>query len=98
MSMERLFYKKKTAILAIALAVVLVFLVCLLLVTLPQLTSLKALKNNLKQRLKDVENDAEAKNELLEYQKTNQYVIEWAEKMGYFKNDEDITNWLQSSK
>lgn len=94
--MERLFYKKKFAVMTIALMVVLVFLLCVLLGFLVQYTNLISVDARLREMIKAAENDEKKKQELIEYRKTNEYVIEWAERMGYLK--EDVTVWLDENK
>lgn len=85
--MESLFYKKKTAILVIAALVVLVFLLCMLLITLTQLTSLKQASARLEEMVANAKEDEAAKQELIEYRKTDKYVIDWAIKMNYIPDD-----------
>ncbi|MCM1289719.1 MAG: hypothetical protein NC132_04335 [Corallococcus sp.] len=94
--MERLFYKKKFAVMTVALAIVLVFLLCVLLGFLVQYTNLIAVDGQLRELIKAAEADEQKMQELLEYRKTNEYVIEWAEKMGYLKKD--VTVWLENNK
>ncbi len=94
--MERLFYKKKFAVMTIALIIVLVFLLCVLLGFLVQLTNLKAVDARLREMIAAAEADEKKKQELIEYRKSNEYVIEWAERMGYLK--EDVTVWLDENK
>lgn len=94
--MERLFYKKKFAVMTIALIVVLVFLLCVLLGFLVQLTSLKSVTAQLLELNEAAKEDETKKKELIEYRKSNKYVIEWAERMGYLK--EDVTVWVDEDK
>ncbi len=94
--MERLFYKKKFAVMTIALTVVLVFLLCVLLGFLVQYTNIIAVNNRMSELIEAAKADEKKKEELLEYRKTNEYVIEWAEKMGYLKDD--VVKWLEDNK
>ena len=89
--MGRLFYKRKYAVATIALTVVLVFLFLVLLGFLVQLTTLRTVENHLRELIKAAETDEAKKQELLEYRKSNEYVHEWAKKMGWLK---DETLWL----
>lgn len=91
--MERLFYKKNLAILMIAALMVLVFLLCMLLITLTQLTSLKQKAERLTELVNAAEQDEAAKQELLEYRKTDKYVIEWAIKMNLIPDD--VINYIK---
>ncbi len=92
--MESLFYKKRTAILVIAALVILVFLLCMLLVTLTQLTSLKQASARLEEMVEDAKKDEAAKQELIEYRKTDKYVVDWAIKMGYIPDD--VINYIKT--
>ncbi len=92
--MERLFYRKKIAILVIAAVMVLVFLFCMLLVTLTQLTSLNATKENLERMVASAQQDEQAKRELIEYRKTEKYVIDWAISMHYIPDS--VVNYIHN--
>ena len=88
--MERLFYKRKYAVMTIALTIVLVLLLCILLATLVQFATLRAVENHLRELIKAAETDERAKQELLEYRKSNEYIHEWAKKMNWLKSDETL--------
>ena len=85
--MERLFYKKSTAILIVAMAIVLVFLLCMLLVTLTQYSSCLALQNNLEKMIEQAKTDEAAKQQLIEYKNSDEFVKEWAIKKGFLPKD-----------
>ncbi len=93
--MEKLFYKKKTAILMIAAIIVLVFLLCMLLITLTQLTSLNQKVEKLELLVKQAEEDQAAKEELIQYRQTDKYVIDWAIKMNLIPDD--VINYIQNN-
>ena len=90
--MGGLFYKKGGAILTVAAAVVIILLLCILLTFLTQYSSLKQKAEELTDLLKRAETDEAAKQELLEYRKTDKYVIEWAVRMGLIP--EDVVNYV----
>ncbi len=89
----RLFYKKGTSILIVAAIIVLIFLFCMLLITLTQLTSLKQKSERLQAMVEAAKNDEQSKQELLEYRKTDKYVIEWAERMNMIPDD--VINYIK---
>ncbi len=89
----RLFYKKSTSILIVAAIIVLIFLFCMLLITLTQLTSLKQKSERLQAMVEAAQNDEQSKQELLEYRKTDKYVIEWAERMNMIPDD--VINYIK---
>lgn len=92
--MERLFYKKSTAILAIAMAIVLVFLLCMLLITLTQYSNCKALEERLVNLIEQAKTDEAAKQALLDYKNSDEYVQEWAIKKGFLPPD--VVNYVES--
>ena len=85
--MERLFYNKSTAIMVVAMAIVLVFLLCMLLVTLTQYSSCVALQNNLEKMIEQAKTDEAAKQQLIEYKNSDEFVKEWAIKKGFLPKD-----------
>lgn len=91
--MERLFYKKRTSIMIVAATVVLIFLLCILMTFLAQLPNLNASIETLTKMVEDARKDEDAKQKLLEYRETNQYVIEWAIKMNMIPDD--VINYIQ---
>ena len=92
--MESLFYKKRNAILTIAAIVVLVLLLCILVAYLTQLPSLTNTKDKLIQLYNAALNDEDAKQELLEYRKTDKYVIDWAISMNLIPDD--VVNYIKN--
>lgn len=92
--MERLFYKKPMAILAIAMTVVLIFLLCMLLITLTQYSSCKALKERLTSLVEQAQTDEAAKQALIDYKNSDEYVKEWAIKKGFLPPD--VVNYVES--
>lgn len=91
--MERIFYKKWTAIVFVAAILVLVLLVCMLLVTLTQMSSLDQRAEELQILINEAREQERLTQELLDYMNENEYVKEWAEKHDRVKQ-EDIT-WLE---
>lgn len=94
--MERIFYNKKAAIAFIAAIVVLVLLLCMLLATLTQMASLNQRVEKLNDLIVAAKNDETKKAELLEYMKTDNYVIEWAKQHGRISKD-DIS-WIEDAQ
>ncbi len=89
-----LFYKKKTAILTVAAIVVVVFLLCILLAFLTQLPSLNATKEKLTTMVRQAQQDEASKQALLEYRKTDKYVIDWAISMHLIPDD--VVNYIKN--
>lgn len=83
----RLFYKKSTSILIVAATIVLIFLLCMLLITLTQLTSLKQTAEKINALYETAQKEEADKQELLAYYQTDKYVIDWAVKMGLIPDD-----------
>lgn len=86
----KIFYKKSTAIVFIAAMLVLVLLICMLLVSLTQMASVRQQAKNLRQM---VENGEATKTQLqddLEKKKTIEYIEEWAAKNNYVKQEDII--------
>ena len=92
--MASLFYKKRNAILTIAAIVVLELLLSILLAYLTQLPSLTNTKDKLIQLYNAALNDEDAKQELLEYRKTDKYVIDWAISMNLIPDD--VVNYIKN--
>lgn len=65
----------------------------MLLITLTQLTSLKQKSERLQAMVEAAQNDEQSKQELLEYRKTDKYVIEWAERMNMIPDD--VINYIK---
>ena len=85
--MGRLFYKRKYAVATIALTLVIVFLFLVLLGFLVQLTTLRTVESRLRELIAAAETDEQKKIELREYRKSNEYIHEWATKMGWLKDE-----------
>lgn len=77
----------------VAATVVLIFLLCILMTFLAQNSNLKATAENLKAMVEDAKRDEDAIQKLLEYRKTNAYVIEWAIKKGMIPDT--VINYIQ---
>lgn len=91
----RLFYKKSTSVLIVAAIIVLIFLICMLLVTLTQLASLNEKVERINALYEQAQSDESAKQELLAYRETDKYVIDWAVKMGLIP--EGVINFIGGS-
>lgn len=91
--MERVFYKKSTAIMFIAAILVVVLLLCALLTTLVQMSALKERAEKLNALIAEARAQGEMTKELLEYLQTDDYVRKWAEANGRL-NEKDI-QWLE---
>ena len=72
---------------------VLLLLVCMLLTTLTQMASMNNRKEHLQAMVAESLEKEKATEELIEYYKTNAYVIEWAERMGWIKSDDLL--WIK---
>ena len=90
--MSRIFYRKSTSIAFVAAMLILVLLVCMLLVTLMQMSSLKQRAEKLNEMIAAARQDEQKLQELIDYLKTDDYVREWAENHNRINSD-DIT-WL----
>ena len=91
--MERIFYKKSTAILFIAAILVVVLLLCALLTTLVQLSAVKERIARFEELLAEAGDTIEERQRMLEYLQTDDYVRKWAEANGRL-NEKDI-QWLE---
>ena len=91
--MERVFYKKSTAILFIASILVVVLLLCALLTTLVQLSAVKERIARFEELLAEAGDTIEERQRMLEYLQTDDYVRKWAEANGRL-NEKDI-QWLE---
>ncbi len=94
--MEVLFHKKSTAILTIAAILLVVLLVCALLITLSQMTSMTTRSQKLQTLLANAQKSNEDKQALLDFIKTDEYIVRWAEERGLIK-DTDIS-YIESIK
>lgn len=90
--MERLFYKKSTSIMIVALAVVLILLLCMLLVALTQYASISESLEQLNQMIDAKNNYKLTLQEWEEYKNSNAYVVEWAIENGLV--DENDINYV----
>lgn len=94
--MEQLFHKKSTAILTTAAILLVVLLLCALLITLSQMTSMKARAETLQKLLNNAKQNNDEKQALLDFIKTDEYVVRWAEGQGLIRQD-DVT-YIESVK
>lgn len=92
--MERLFYRKSTAILIVALAMVLIFLLCMLLTMLTQFSSIRAQRESLVAMVQQAQTDEAARQQLLDYKNSDDYIREWAILKGYLP--EDVVHYVES--
>ena len=93
--MERIFYKKSTAILFVSAVLVVVILACMLLVTLTQMSAVKERIAKFEQLLEEAGQTIEERQEMLEYLQTDEYVRKWAE--AHNKISQDDISWLESN-
>ncbi len=91
----KIFYKKSTAIAFIAAMLVLVLLICMLLVSLTQMASVRQQAKNLRQMVENGEITVEELKQNVQMQNTVDYIIDWAERNNYVKQS-DI-NWVQEN-
>ena len=93
--MGRIFHKKGTSILFCAAILVLILLVCMLLVTLTQWSSLNSKMEHLQTLIDNVQQGNAELQELKDYLQTDEYVRKWAEEHGRLSQD-DIS-WLEKN-
>ena len=93
--MERIFYSKKTSIMFVVAMLVLLILVCMLLTALTQMASMRHRAEYLAELIESAKKDEQAKQELIEYMKTDDYVIKWAEQNNKIKKDDIL--WIQEN-
>lgn len=76
-----------------------VVLMCMLLVNLTQMSSLRARADELVKLIEEAKHDVQKQQELLEYMQSNEYVKEWAEQNDLISG-EDVSwiNGLSSQK
>lgn len=94
--MGRIFYNKKLSILFVAATLVIVLLVCMLLVNLTQLSSVKERIAEFETKMEQVEQGKMEREEMLEYLQTDDFVRKWAEDHGRINQDDIL--WLQEHK
>lgn len=86
--MIRIFRSKKLSILIVAAAVLALLLICMLLITLSQITSLNQSAERLQAQIIEQSGKQVELNELLQFMQTDEYVKRWAENNGRMdKND-----------
>lgn len=94
--MLRMFRNKKLSILAVAAIALLLVLVCMLLITLCQISSLNQSAQRIQAEIKK-ECDKEVElNELLHFMQTDEYVKLWAENNG--RMDKNDILWIIADK
>lgn len=90
--MSYVFRNKKISILIVAAIALALILVCMLLTTLCQMSSLNQSAEKLKAQIK-AESDKEVElNKLLEFMQTDEYVKRWAENNGRMSKDDIL--WI----
>lgn len=94
--MEKLFYKKWSAILTVAAILLVAVLLCMMLTYLTQKASLEPRLEKLEALIQQGGEDIRQNQELLEYLKTDEYVRRWAEDKGYISSDDVL--FIQGSK
>ena len=94
--MERLFYKKWTSAIFVAAILILVLLLCMLLVTLTQMSSLKTRADALVELIERAKQGEEEAQRRLDEMGSDDYVIRWAVEHGRI-NEDDIS-WINSSE
>lgn len=86
--MEKVFYKKGTSILVIAAILIIVLLLCMLLTFLAQEASLKQQIEHANKLIAQAKEDIDNQKDIIEFQKTDAYIIEWAIANGYISEDD----------
>ena len=86
--MERIFYSKKTSIMFVVAML-------MLLTALTQMASMKHRAEYLAELIESAKKDEQAKQDLIEYMKTDDYVIKWAEQNNKIKKDDIL--WIQEN-
>ena len=86
--MEKLFYKKWSAILTVAAILLVAILLCVLLTFLTQKAMLEPRVEELQGLIDAAKKSAEDKQALVEYLKTDEYVKKWAEDHGYISKED----------
>lgn len=94
--MEKLFYKKWSAILTVVAILLIVILLLVLLTGLTQLAMLKPRIAKLEQLVKEGGDKVQENKALLEYYKTDEYIRKWAEDHGYISKDDVL--FIEKSK
>lgn len=86
--MEKLFYKKWTSVMAIVAVLVIVLLLCMLLTFLAQQSAFEQRIQKIEAYKQQAEKDVETQKTIIEYKKTDEYVIEWAISQGLVNRDD----------
>ena len=86
--MQKLFYKKGTSILIIAMVLVVVILLCMLLTFLAQEAAFKQKTEYINRLIDQAEQDVETQKKIIEYKQTDAYIIEWAISQGLVSEDD----------
>ena len=90
--MNHIFRKKINSILMVAAALILLILVCILLISLTQMSSLNQRAEKLQSLIDESKRQGEATQELIEFMKTDEYVKRWAESNGRISQDDIV--WI----
>lgn len=90
--MNHIFRNKKISILIVAAIVLALVLVCMLLITLSQMSSLNQRAAYLQTRIKEQCDKQVELSELLQFMQTDEYVKRWAENNG--RMDADDILWI----
>ena len=86
--MEKLFYKKGTSILVIAMILVVVILLCMLLTFLAQQAAFDQRTEYINRLIEQAEFDIKAQKDKIEYKETDRYIIEWAISQGLVSEED----------
>ncbi len=86
--MEKVFYKKGTSILVIAAILVIVLLLCMLLTFLAQQASFDQRIERINNLIAQAEAAVDKQQEIIEFKKTDAYIIEWAMDNGFISEDD----------
>ena len=89
---NHMFRNKKLAILLVALTLVVVILVCMLLITLTQCSSLNQRSETLQAQIKDACDKEVEITKLIEFMQTPEYIKLWAENNGRISKDDIL--WI----
>ena len=76
----------------VAAALILLILVCILLISLTQMSSLNQRAEKLQSLIDESKRQGEATQELIEFMKTDEYVKRWAESNGRISQDDIV--WI----
>lgn len=94
--MEKLFYKKWSAILTVFAILLIVILLLVLLTGLTQLAMLDARAKRLQVLVEECKNNRDNKQALYEFQQTDEYIRKWAEEHDYISRDDIL--FIEESK